>query len=50
MTNADRIRAMTNKKLAEFLSNLGCPPLLCQGKDCRKCWADYLNREVKDNG
>ena len=57
-TNADRIRAMTDEKLAEFLIQDGdCPPERmypdsCQNCDrvtlkvCRDCWLDWLKQEA----
>ena len=57
MTNADRIRAMTDEELAEFLwdrSQGGCPPMDCDeydGKICGawKCWLTWLQKPVEDN-
>jgi hypothetical protein len=55
ITNADRIRAMTDEELAEFMVRTGteysCPPPHYFGKneycqkhlpDCKKCWLDWL--------
>ena len=55
-TNADRIRQMTDKQLAEFLASLmpqfcaSCrlmdpdfiPMLSCMGKGCEDSWLDWL--------
>lgn len=65
LTNADRIRAMTDEELAKmFLSHddqvyRHCPSDTwaehCQVKpaseccDCDKCWLDYLKQGVKEN-
>lgn len=59
MTNADRIRAMTDEELADWLKYERisvCPPdtghIHCNISDIcsdRKCWLDYLKQEVKDN-
>lgn len=53
MTNADRIRAMTDEELANFMEALpdACPPMrtLCSGKNCNDCWLDWVKQEVKDN-
>jgi hypothetical protein len=50
MTNADRIRAMTDEKLAHFWETrpVSCPPMetLCSGKNCYDCWLDWLKQEV----
>ena len=52
-TNADRIRAMTDKELAEFLC---CPQSVCPVDDCEECYDDncqkcvlkWLKKEVKE--
>lgn len=54
MTNADRIRAMTDEQLA-FHSGMTCPPFValsnkCKGEwnwNCYKCWLDWLKQEVE---
>lgn len=52
MTNADKIRAMTNEQIAMLL-NSTCPTRECpeefslnQVYDCNKCWLDWLRQEV----
>lgn len=56
-TNADRIRAMSNEELAEFLywghcpseeyfDN--CPRYRDEVPDCHKCWREWLKEEAKD--
>ena len=55
-TNADRIRAMTDERLATFLDNIcNCVRSAdykwnkCVDYDeCRLCWLDWLKEEVKD--
>jgi len=58
-TNSDRIRAMTDEKLAGFLAFTGCPlkimASLCPSgytsdKKCnaRRCWLNWLKQEAKD--
>ncbi len=53
MTNADRIRAMTDEELAHALM---CQPdqwpegLPCEEANCIKCTLDWLKQEVSDNG
>ena len=46
MTNADRIRAMSDEKLVEALDyELGCPATgNCEkmNRDCKACWLDWL--------
>lgn len=60
MTNADRIRAMSDEELAETYAG-GCPNgdrLKCGkyylhgGRDCFRCWLDWLKSPVEevDNG
>ena len=56
MTNADRIRSMTDEELAEFMRpwNSGCPrwkenPLPCSDWDnCGECWLKWLKEEVSE--
>lgn len=58
-TNADRIRAMTDEKLAKFMGELPCCPPgadlkelcypmdSCEGTDLQaQCWLDWLKQEV----
>lgn len=55
MTNADRIRAMTDEDLSRFIDSLfegvhGCPgdhwdKCTYPDRTCRDCWLDWL-REV----
>ncbi len=59
-TNADAIRAMSDKEMMEYMyHNCHCPPELdelpscpyrkknrVQTKDCRTCWLDWLKQEV----
>ena len=58
-TNADRIRAMTDEELADYLSKNrgGCRALTTKSyvcnyyddnlnPDCKKCWLDWLRQEV----
>ena len=51
MTNADRIRNMSDEALAETLNSVVCPPLTrCnKEKQCVECWLDWLQQpaEVK---
>ena len=59
MTNADRIRAMTDEELAERLAiltdcvNCPCrdPHDQCDTADgsCKKQWLDWLKKEVEDD-
>ena len=61
MTNGDRIRAMTDKELAEWGATLPCCPpgpdlneLCFPQNQCvntsfaKQCWLDWLKQEVKD--
>ena len=57
MTNADRIRSMTDEELADMLSIFNCPASDHGCNDCLKhmgncayCWLDWLKQEVCDNG
>lgn len=61
-TNSDRIRAMSDDEMMEYMyHNCHCPPELdelpscpyrkknrVQTKDCRTCWLDWLKLEVWD--
>ena len=56
MSNADRIRAMSDEELAEFMRpyDSGCPrwkenPLPCSDWDnCGECWLKWLKEEVSE--
>lgn len=51
ITNADRIRAMTDEELAEFMSQIpSCPPpdnRECPA-ECEDCWLEWLKQEVRE--
>lgn len=62
VSNADRIRAMTDEELAELIGdNIDCAickkevfetttcpgSLTADGKDCYGCWLDWLRQEVE---
>lgn len=54
ITNADRIRAMTDEELASFLYHSWNNASWCNGGcdgecSCEPCWLDWLKQEV-DNG
>ena len=57
MTNADRIRSMSDAEIADFLCDIGecdrrCPAKIgdCIFSDstCRSAWLDWLKEEVSD--
>ena len=52
MTNGDRIRAMSDKALAEFLDDCNSRGCVCGARDCRttcqKCIEDWLKEPVKE--
>ena len=52
MTNADRIRAMSDEELAEFLYWY-CPydeaKMDCEESDCDECVADWLKQPYKED-
>lgn len=56
MTNADRIRQMTDEELAKLFSNSDCgycklrDTCYANGfeKDCEDAWLDWLKQEVQD--
>lgn len=52
-TNADRIRAMSDEKLADFIYELGdvrCPEHGVRGciQSCRYCWLTWLREDVTE--
>lgn len=56
-TNADRIRAMSDEKLAAWLYNVCCieEPFECpalsnpqKNVDCREIWLDWLRQEANE--
>lgn len=48
-SNADKIRAMTDEELAEFLAEYRCAHKAphCREANCEKCWLDWLKQEVE---
>ena len=52
MTNADRIRAMSDEELAKKLSDYTCPPSMdgevCHEARCQKCWLEWLKAPAKE--
>lgn len=53
-TNVDRIRAMTDEELAEWLSDMHdavtCPnggAIDCN-PSCKRCWLNWLKQEVEE--
>ena len=53
-TNADRIRAMSDEKLAERFADACCRDYPCEdkyrmpdGMNCYGCWLDWLKKEVE---
>lgn len=58
MTYADRIRAMTDEELAEYLADISdrgfgrCAPgcyECTKHVDCKEPWLDWLKQEVSDD-
>lgn len=54
ITNADRIRSMTDEELAEFITarhySPHCPVPWCEADeatDCEQCWLGWLRKETK---
>lgn len=51
LTNADRIRAMSDEELVELLDyDLGCPATgNCEkmNRDCKACWLDWLQQPAE---
>lgn len=56
MTNAQKIRSMTDEELARRIMHLNfCPPNIDEykecGKDanCRQCWVDWLKQSYEED-
>lgn len=52
MTNGDKLRALSNEELAEFIGCYSCPPGTedkCSWFDCTTCWANWLNAEEEED-
>ena len=50
MTNADRIRAMSDEELATFMNCNGCPPKnegCNDGQKCSLCWLEWLQQPAE---
>lgn len=51
MTNADRIRAMTDEEMAEFIENPNGKPWYrcgeCKWESCKECCLDWLRQECE---
>lgn len=54
-TNADRIRAMTDEELAEWIEQLESPKCpcddwfyRCEKWNCNGCWLNWLKQEAKE--
>ena len=53
ITNADRIRAMSDDELADFMNSdiSGCPPTGDCNKasdDCKACWLNWLQQPLEE--
>ena len=49
-TNADRIRAMSDEELAQFLNTRGCPSenhSNCFEMPCKHCWEKWLKQTAE---
>lgn len=49
VSNADRIRAMSDDELSRWLSICGCPDAFsvvsdCEGGKCEECWSVWLQQ------
>lgn len=53
MTNADRIRAMSDEELAKFLDDCNSQGCVCPTRDCSEvcelCIAEWLKEPVKED-
>lgn len=60
MTNADRIRSMSDEELAKMMEDSGdCPPRTCPynevgayiaRQECDMCWLEWLKSPVEVGG
>lgn len=52
ITNADRIRAMSDAELAEWLEfrDDNCPRAGCYKGGCHECWLDWLKSPADKEG
>lgn len=52
MTNAQKIRAMSDEELAKIIEHeLGCPVTgNCEkmSRDCKACWLDWLQQPAEE--
>ena len=57
-TNGDRIRAMSDEELVDYLIENDCPVDECKYEDeygnvsrskCRYCWLEWLREEAQDD-
>ena len=50
MTNGDKIRAMTDEELSEFINSFEtCSLNYCRDGECLKCLDKWLKEEVEEN-
>lgn len=55
ITNADRIRSMSDEELAQWLLSQGCKAhntdeWCKKQRNCQACWLEWLKQECDDNG
>lgn len=50
MNHADRLRAMTDAELAEFLAEYRCTNKAphCMEANCAQCWLEWLRQEAEE--
>lgn len=50
VTNADRIRSMSDEELAKVMDML-CPPVTncIDGGECVKCWIEWLRQPAEED-
>ncbi len=49
LTNGDKIRAMTNEELADFVASEGCPTEGTCCDTCTNCWLKWLRSPVEES-
>ena len=51
ITNADKIRAMSDEELSTFMNCNGCPPNnegCNDGQKCSVCWLEWLQKPAEE--
>lgn len=51
MTNAEKVRTMTDEQMAAWMNehDFCCPPVDCKDNGCVECWLEWLQQEVDND-